>query len=145
MIRKYKPEDFDNIERNEFYSEGFIGSDRFKEMLLNENVHTFTQTDGDNVLCIIVFFTIGQGIYQCGLVFSQSYLSMYAKEFKNFLYDSINAYNIRRLETESVDCSILNRWHDFLGFTMEGVKREYVDFKDYRMWSILQKDIKRGV
>lgn len=142
MIREYKPEDFNNINANDFYIEGFVGEEKFKELLTNDNVYTYSQVKGEKVLCIIIFFCIGHGIYQSGLIFSKNYLSIYVKEFKKFLYDSIKSYNIRRLETESIDCDVLNRWHKFLGFSCDGLKEDYINNKDYRLWSILQKNIK---
>jgi hypothetical protein len=47
--------------------------------------------------------------------------------------------NAQRLQTDSVSCSELRAWHKFLGFTLEGTKRQMMFNRDYDCWAIVRE------
>lgn len=138
MIRKFKKEDIYNIELNEFNSikeMGFSIEDYSDSILL---LDSYTLIHNGKIQCILSMSRLFKNIYVSGMLFSKDFDLFCAREIKRFIIDTIiPEFNITRLETESVDCDELNRWHKFLGFTSEGVKRKYFNDKDYRIWSIV--------
>lgn len=138
MIRCFKKEDIHKLELNEYHGIDAIGAtlDQYAAYLLK--FHSWTLEYEGKVQCILSTNELVPGTYMSGILLSKDFNPICAKEVKKFIHEYvIPHFNMTRLETDSVDCEVLNRWHEFLGFTSEGVKRKYLNGKDYRIWSIV--------
>lgn len=135
MIRDFLKDDFSKIKANEFFARGVVSDEQFIEML--ESYYVWTLEHKGNVVCIIMINHFIDNIYHCGLVFSEDFEPICARELKRFIYGHvIPVFKPRRLETESLDVKVLNRWHNFLGFNKDGTKRNYIKGRTYNIWSI---------
>jgi len=129
MIRKYNHIDFEAIDSN-----GLTFGFDIKMLEIMEN---FTIESNGLPVCIISFIEYSPSKYTGFIYADKKFNSLHAIELKTFVEQARNMYNMTRFETTSLDCNILNRWHSFLGFECEGVKKNYIDNKDFRMWRML--------
>ena len=68
---------------------------------------------------------------------SKYFNSKYARELKKFMLYLIKELQAKRVETESVNCPVINRWHRFLGMTLEGTKKSFLEGQDYNIWGLV--------
>lgn len=138
MIREFRKQDVFDIKFNQFAEIESIGMtiDQYGEML--EKFTSWTLVHDDKVQCILSISEFFNGTYTSGILFSADFNPICAREVKKFIHNYVlKEFRMIRLETESVDCDELNKWHKFLGFESEGVKRKYLNGKNYRIWSII--------
>lgn len=63
-----------------------------------------------------------------------------ASVLRDHIRKTMIEYNASRLQTESVACPELDRWHEFLGFKWEGCREKMIYDRDYNMWCIMRGD-----
>jgi len=85
----------------------------------------------------MAFVEYADKCFESGIFFSEDFNTIYAKEFKKFLYEKIKELKAIRVQTTSINDQRLNRWHEFLGFAFEGTRPKFLDGKDYNMWGIV--------
>lgn len=54
---------------------------------------------------------------------------------KEFIESTMERLDADRLQTCSVACKKLDKWHEFLGFKLEGMRQKMLYGKDYNMWA----------
>lgn len=125
-VRRLKPNAFSSHENMKFVFEDptFI-----KQTLEDDKT--------GEVLCIICFKSYWQNNYVGCFLMAEEMPAIYARQLKIFMENVILDFNMERLQTDSVDCAVLNRWHEFLGFTLEGTRKKMIMGKDFNMWAIL--------
>jgi hypothetical protein len=117
MIRDFEIEDLDKLDANQFSGRGEVSDDVFCE---NGGYDKYTLEDEGEVITIMclkeyepkhiaIFF-----LMKDGLNFKQ------VREIKKFMNKLTVELEPKTCITYSVDCDILNRWHDFFGFKKEG-------------------------
>lgn len=57
---------------------------------------------------------------------------------KRFVHATMEKLNASRLQTDSVACDVLNKWHEWLGFELEGCKEKMMFGRDYNMWALMR-------
>lgn len=67
-------------------------------------------------------------------VYTKDYAVKLARDTREWLEEMHIDLKIRRMETLCLDDDLHNRWMAFLGFECEGVKRQYYNGVDYKMW-----------
>lgn len=134
MIRPFEKIDARRIKSNEFSRPNdmdFVFDD--------PDFCKFTLVDDDsNVLAIICFRAYWEKNYLAFFLISEEIQPIYARALKNFIYDAIYDLQAERVQTDSVDCDLLNKWHMFLGFTHEGNRAKMLYGKDYNSWGLLK-------
>lgn len=60
-----------------------------------------------------------------------------ARLMKKYMQHVAKCCNIVRMETRSIDNEFLNRWHEFLGFKLEGKCPKYAFGVNYNLWGVL--------
>ena len=63
---------------------------------------------------------------------------IYARELKTFVHEAVIDLRAERVQTESVDTPALNKWHEFLGFALEGKREKMIFDNDYNQWGYLK-------
>lgn len=58
---------------------------------------------------------------------------------REYIKETMEKLNIERLQTDSLNVETLNKWHEFLGFEHEGIRRKALMGKDFVMWSIVRE------
>lgn len=66
------------------------------------------------------------------------YIEACAKEYALYVYKWLDKtakeYGLRRLETLCINDEFHDRWMSFMGFEEEGIKRQWLNETDYKMW-----------
>lgn len=97
-----------------------------------------TLVKNDRVYAIICFKRYWKNNWCAFFLISEDMPAIYARELKDFVHNACNDLGAERVQTDSVDCDILNRWHQFLGFTLEGKRERMIYDKDFNMWGFLK-------
>lgn len=136
MIRQMLPDDLFAMTLNEYVDLSYIES--LQNVLALYESWTLIR---DGVVRAIIFYrNYTENNYEGFFICSVDIDSFDAKELSGFITYIQQRLHIKRIETVSLDCDTLNRWHEFLGFTCEGVKRKFAKGRDYRMWAIISED-----
>ncbi len=99
--------------------------------------HTMEDDEG-RVLCIICFKKYWQDNYLAFLLISKEMTALHARALKSWIFGAMMDLRMKRVQTDSVDCPVINRWHEFLGFTLEGTRAKMLFDKDYKMWAFVK-------
>lgn len=134
MIRPFERIDVRRIKANEFSKPSdmafvFNDAEFYK--------HTLVGADS-SVYAIICWRRYWSNNFIAFFLISEEMPSIYARELKRFVFDAIMDFRAERVQTDSVDCPELNRWHDFLGFRLEGKREKMIFDKDFNMWGLLK-------
>lgn len=137
MIRPFNKLDARRIKPNGFSGTGdmsFVFDDPtfFKQTLEDEN---------GAVVCIMCFKSYWENNYVGFFLIGLDIQPVHARVLKRFMENVILDFNMERLQTDSVDCELLNRWHKFLGFELEGKRRKMIMGKDFNMWAIVPEAV----
>lgn len=121
-LRRIKSNEFSEIEKVDFV---FADDDFCKHTLVGEK---------SDVFAIICFKRYWNNNWMAFFLISEDMPVIYARELKNFINNAMIDLRAERIQTDSVDCPELNRWHKFLGFTLEGTRKKMIFNQDYNMW-----------
>lgn len=136
MIRDYVDEDLDLIDLNEYSEpERVTNRESFREIL--KQWHSFTVYNDKGIEAILCYIEYHPGCYKAFILAGKVISMQISRQIKRFLHRMAIEMKATRLETESQDCEMLNRWHRFLGFELEGTKRKYMRGCDYNVWSMI--------
>ena len=133
MIRDFIATDIENIE---------VKHPEDRDILRNfmtslETYEGKTLQKGATIKAIMFYRNYAEQNYD-GFIVCSKYLTAFdSRDIKRFMETLKAEKGIRRIETLSLDIPTINKWHEFLGMTCEGVKKRFLNGKDYRMWSIL--------
>ena len=103
---------------------------------LESTVKKTLEEDG-KIICIFCAIEYSADKWKGFMICSESIASRHIMNVKDVIQNFLKVYNVDRLETESVDCEKLNKWHVMLGFELEGKKRRYISDKDFNVWGIV--------
>lgn len=128
MMREFEEQDLEKIDLNEFsgnalkYRDVFL-SDVFKKYSLEVNGH---------IWCIIAFREHKPNNYWAFMMFDKNIPFIYARKVRAFMNNLISMLKPELVETWSIDCEFINRWHEFLGLKRE--EHILYDGKDINRW-----------
>ncbi len=134
MIRVFQKVDARRIKGNNFSST--IGMEH-----VFDNPAFYKSTlvsDDSSVHAIICFTRYWENCFAAFFFISEDLKLREAVELKKFVYQAIVDFEADRVQTDSVACEKLTRWHKFLGFKSEGVRKKMIHNQDYEMWAILK-------
>lgn len=133
MIRDFKKSDLENFEDNGLT----VGMDRY-ELLTTIEDGVWTLEENGKIRIIIAIIEYAKRCYY-GLIYGAKDLNKYdVMKLKKFMDKKCLELNMIRLETTSIDKDYINKYHRFLGYKEEGIKKNYYgDGNDYKIWSIL--------
>lgn len=135
MIREFISSDIEDIAHNAYSDKELF--EKIRPVLGQYEASTVVR---DGVIRAILFYrNYAETNYECFLIGS-TFLSAYdSQEIREFIRGMMERRNIRRVETLSLNDDELNRWHKFLGFSIEGTKRRFLNGQDYNFWAILRE------
>lgn len=102
-------------------------------------VRTLWGDDG-MVQAIICFRNYWGRCWSCFVLISDKFAPANAARIRGLIQQYMKEQKAMRLETVSRADETLHKWHQFLGFTHEGIKRKYMFGKDYDCWAIVEED-----
>lgn len=132
MIRVYAQGDERRMKPNE-YSDIDACAPVFEDRAFEK----FTLEHLGIVEAIICFKPYWEDNYIGFLLISDDMPVICARELHDFVHRSFKGIGMKRLQTDSMDCAVLNRWHEFVGFTLEGTRRAFMNGKDFNMWGMV--------
>lgn len=100
------------------------------------------EDDDGAVIAVLCFKAYWQQNYICFLLLSESATMRHARQIKRFVHSVMEDFRCNRLQTDSLDCAMINRWHKFLGFELEGTRRKIINDQDFNMWAMLAGEYK---
>lgn len=109
-----------------------------------EQLHTsWTVLYDGRVLGVIGYFEMWPGVFEAFLIPSK-YLGKYSVPFARIAkkhFDTLaEVRKCHRVQAIALNDDLHDRWLTFLGFSSEGILREYnIERKDYKMWARLYK------
>lgn len=134
MIRPYLPLDARRLRANKF-----SGISDMSWVFKDDSFQKHTMEDDEGrVLCIVCFKRYWGDNYLAFLLISEEMMALHARELKRWIFDVMMDFGMQRVQTDSVDCPEINRWHKFLGFTLEGARLKMLFDKDYKMWAFVK-------
>lgn len=130
----YKEKYLDVIDVNDFSS-----NPEFKYKAVIDECLKFALLDEEGEPVALLFaFEYSPSKYMGYIIGSKSKLrSFHARQIKTFVRDKFILYNMTRLETTSLSCTHLTKWHKALGFEFEGTRRKFLGDDNYDMWSMV--------
>lgn len=133
MIREYQDGDINGMELNGLT----LGINKDEFIALLPQLNAVSVVSNNSVKVIIAFYEYDEKCYYGFILASKEMSISDGKEVKRYIDNKMKELKALRLETTSLDNDILNKWHLFLGFELEGTKRKYFNGKDYKMWGRL--------
>lgn len=103
------------------------------------NVQTVWGPDG-LVQAIICFRNYWGACWSCFVLIAENFQLFNSCFLRNLIARYMDEQGAVRLQTESKADETLRKWHEFLGFTHEGVKRKMMFNQDYDMWAIVREE-----
>ena len=109
-----------------------------KKFFAMPETYSFTICDGVKPVAIIAFHEEGNGQFYGAMLTSVDYSEkpIFSLHTKRFIEQFAKKMGIKKLITHSENESSLNRWHSFLGFTLE--KKDDFQYKGikHNLWSM---------
>lgn len=134
MIRPFEKLDARRIKLNDFCKDRDMNN-----VFEDPEFYKFTLVDDkSDVLCIMAFKRYWGDCWMTCSLMSENIKPSHARELKRFLHTVINDFGMQRMQTHDLDCSFLNRWHEWLGFKLEGVMKKMVFNRDYCAWAVVK-------
>lgn len=128
MIRNFHIDDLKKFVPNEYSDNPDLHT-----VFRDDEYFKFTQYTGEDIRALICFKDNGNRDW-CGCFFvSKSFTRDNGQELKDFIQHCVNELQPARLWTASQDDIKLNKWHNFLGMSIE--KKIDVDGKGFNIWS----------
>ena len=93
--------------------------------------------DAGKVEAIIMASEYHSRCYVAFFLIAKDFRRRNAVKLKDFVHSTKESLNVLRIQTDSLDDAVLNGWHKYLGFTMEGVRKKMLFGKDYRSWALV--------
>ncbi len=132
---RFKKEDIGRINLNDFSP-----VDNYGWVLDNDEYQKFSLIEGDTVFVIVCFRNYWGKNYEAFILASNDIRRRHIIKFRDMIHKAMIEMDIDRIHTTSRACEKLDKWHEFLGLTCEGVHRKFMYGIDYKTWSILRGD-----
>lgn len=129
MIRAYEQGDELLLKPNEFSGYGdcaYIFDD--------EKYVKHTLEDDGKIYGMVVWFEYEPNRWGAWLLISVEIGMKHVKELKRFISGVIVDRKPERIVTYSLDCEVINKWHEFLGFEMDGTDTRVIEGKNFNKW-----------
>ena len=132
MIREFIKSDLDNFKPNKFSK-----YEDYKEIFDDDECLKFSLIKNNKVAAIMCFHCYWGNNWQCFILIEENFKRVYMRHIKNFMDFAIGVIKPSRLSTDSIDCDLVNRFHKFLGFKLEGTREKYIYDENINMWAMI--------
>lgn len=134
MIRNFCKMDVRRLKANKFSS-----AEGYAHIFDNPEFYKMTLVSNDGAVHAIICFTRYWGnCFAAFFLVSEDLNLREAIELKKFIYQAVIDFEADRVQTDSVACERLTKWHEFLGFKSEGIRVKVINNLDYEMWAIVK-------
>lgn len=136
MIKEFTMEDLGRFLPNEFSD-----PDNVLDILEDTQLVKLSMWHGDMVAAILVFRNYWGACWEGFFLIAEDFPIMCAVELRDYIDLTMRRLEATRLQTDSVACDVLKRWHEFLGFKLEGVREKMMLGRDYCMWARVREGV----
>lgn len=134
MIRFFERTDIRRIKSNAYSGVGDLAF-----VFEDDSFYKFTLVGNDDrVYAIICFKKYWKNNAIAFFLISEDMPLICARELKEFVHNAVKDMGGERVQTDSVADPTIDRWHKFLGFTLEGRRDKMINDKDYHLWGFLK-------
>lgn len=110
-IRPYREGDEKKLDPNRF-----SGVDDIAGVFSDDSFVKHTLDDDGEIKCITCWKQYAPRHYAAFFLMPEGISISNAKALKRFIVSAVDKFKAKTCITYSVDCDMLNRWHEFLGF-----------------------------
>lgn len=96
---------------------------------------TITMWEKDMVAAILCFKCYWGQNWHGFFLIAQDFPAKLGRKIRAFIISTMERLGAERLQTDSVACPTLDKWHKFLGFKLEGTREKLMNGRDYNMWA----------
>ncbi len=130
MIKPFEFSDLGYFIPNEFSDPA-----RVIDVLADPSITKYTQWHDGMVSSILVYHEYHDRCWAGFFLVAQQPPLRAAMELKQYIEGTMERHNAIRLQTDSIACDILDKWHEYLGFKFEGCREKMMFGRDYHMWA----------
>lgn len=137
MIKQFNIKDLGAFLPNEYSN-----PDEIFPLFLDARYEVMTIWGNDHLVKAIICFRNYWGrCWSCFVLISESFNKADAVKLRELMMRYMDERKAVRLQTESRATATLRSWHEFLGFTCEGIKRKFMFNQDYDCWAIVREGV----
>lgn len=130
-IRRFIPEDILSFDPNEFSDPGEVAF-AFEDPKFD----IFTLKDGERTEAIICARRYWGNNYMAFFLISKDFKPRNAVALRKFVHGTHERFGVKRIQTDSQANDVLDAWHRFFGFKLEGKREKMMHGKDYHCWGL---------
>lgn len=131
MIRRFDIEDLRSFDPNEYSNPAEV-----VDALADPNVDKFSLIENGVTQAIMVAQRYWGNNYAGFFLISEHFRKRNAFKLREFVHSTHERFGVKRIQTESPAVPVLDAWHKFLGFTLEGTKRKMMKGMDFNCWGL---------
>lgn len=121
-----------------FLPNKFSHIDRVLDRLIDPAFEVHSLWHDGMVHAILVFQNYWQRNWHGFFLISEAFTPKMGIVLRDYIRDTMTDREALRMQTESISCEELTKWHKFLGFELEGCRRQMLYGHDYDQWAILR-------
>lgn len=130
--------DFEITDLGYFLPNEHSDPDRVLVALRDPNVVKVTLWHDGMVAAILAFRNYWGSCWDGFFLIAADFPDRCAVMLKRYVRATMEEKNATRLQTDSVACDMLRRWHEWLGFKLEGTREKVLYNRDYDMWALMR-------
>lgn len=96
----------------------------------------FTMWENNKVEAIICARRYWGNNYMAFFLISATFRTRNAARLRQWIHGTYERFNVKRIQTDSQANEMLDAWHRFMGFTLEGRREKMMHGKDYHCWGL---------
>lgn len=127
--------DFNISDLGYFIPNAFSNPDKVLDVLCDPEVAKRTQWHNGMVSSILVYREYHERCWGGFFLVSEMPALRAAPELRAYIEETMERHDAIRLQTDSIACPELDKWHEYLGFKFEGCREKMMHGRDYHMWA----------
>jgi len=131
-VRRFIKEDLRSFRPNQF------SDPREVDYALDDpKFDIFTLLDGNRTEAIICARRYWGNNYMAFFLISADFRPRNAVKLRDFVHSTHERFGVKRIQTDSQANELLDAWHRFMGFKLEGKREQMMHGKDYHCWGLV--------
>lgn len=129
---------FNKLDLGYFLPNEFSNPDLVLDRLLDPEFEVETMWHNGMVAAILCYRNYWGRCWLGFFLIAEDFPPRLTANLKQHIHEVMIKKDAIRLQTESIACPQLVKWHEYLGFTWEGCRQKMLFDRDYDMWAILR-------
>ena len=99
------------------------------------NFKKYTIEENGEAFIIFCFRKYWEDNYEAFIIVSEDAAARHFYKMKKSIFKILDSMGVKRVHTISQSCDKIDRWHRFIGMECEGLLKQFIYGKDYKIWS----------